>query len=186
MTMTVEVNEIVIEEEPSRIGWGWFLAAGIAWFVLGLSILSWNPVSISLISFTVAAVVIMAGVMELALAFAAPGWRWLHAIIGVIFLIGGFAALLQPLQTFVALAVLFGWFLVLKGMVVIITSIAVRGPGTLWGLGLFVGIIDLLIGLWAIGYPGRSAWLLVLWVGIGAIFHGIADIIHAFEVRSQR
>ena len=34
--------------------------------------------------------------------------------------------------------------------------------------------------LWALGYPGRSAWLLVLWVGFGAMFRGIGDLVAAF------
>ena len=32
----------------------------------------------------------------------------------------------------------------------------------------------------------RSAWLLTLWIGIGAIFHGIADLITAFQVKAAR
>ena len=32
------------------------------------------------------------------------------------------------------------------------------------------------------GYPGRSAALLIIWVGIGAIIRGIAEIVAAFHV----
>ena len=31
-------------------------------------------------------------------------------------------------------------------------------------LALAAGVMELVIGVWALGYPGRSAWLLVLWV----------------------
>ena len=51
-------------------------------------------------------------------------------------------------------------------------------------MSLAVGIIEILLGMWAIGYPGRSAWLLILWVGLGALVRGISDIITAFRVRS--
>jgi hypothetical protein len=46
----------------------------------------------------------------------------------------------------------------------------------------FAGLIQIGLGIWAMGYPGRSAALLVLWVGLGAIIRGIAQIIAAFHV----
>jgi uncharacterized membrane protein HdeD (DUF308 family) len=33
------------------------------------------------------------------------------------------------------------------------------------------------------GYPGRSAALLILWIGIGAIIRGIAEIVSSFQLR---
>jgi uncharacterized membrane protein HdeD (DUF308 family) len=48
------------------------------------------------------------------------------------------------------------------------------------------GIIQMAIGVWAIGYPGRSAWLLILWIGIGALMRGITGIVLAFKLRSVR
>lgn len=185
MSMVIEVEELTVEPAPpSPVPWGAYLGIGIAWFVIGLSILSWNPVTLSLIAFLVGFVLIFAGLLELVMAFTNPGWRWLHAAVGVVFVALGIAAFTDPFQTFAGLALLFGWYLVLKGMVVMIVALAIRGPGTLWGLGLAVGVANLLIGLWAIGYPSRSAWLLVLWIGIGALMHGIADIAEAFAVRA--
>jgi uncharacterized membrane protein HdeD (DUF308 family) len=186
MTTVVEIDEYEVSEGPPHAAWGWYLAAGLAWFVIGLGVLSWSPATISLIGIAVAVVVMLAGIMELVLAWAADGWRWLHAIAGVFFLIVGVLALLSPFQTFASIAMLFGWYLVIKGAVVLTIALATRIPGTLWGLAVFVGLLDIALGLWAIGYPGRSAWLLVLWVGIGCIFHGIGDIVSAFHVRSAR
>ena len=37
--------------------------------------------------------------------------------------------------------------------------------------------------VWAAGYPGRSASLLVVWVGIGALIRGITQLVLAFQVR---
>jgi uncharacterized membrane protein HdeD (DUF308 family) len=52
-----------------------------------------------------------------------------------------------------------------------------------WWLELLVGIAEILIGFWAIGYPGRSATLLLLWVGAAALARGIISIFLAFRVR---
>ena len=171
---------------PSGIGWGWFLTSGIIWFFLGLAILSLRPGTIALIGYMVALVVILAGALELALAFATEGWRWLHALAGAVFIVVGVLSFTEPFQTFIGLSILFGWFLVVKGMVVFIMSLAWRVPGSLWGLGVAVGLAYLFIGFWAIGYPGRSAWLLTLWIGIGAIFHGVSDLVTAFQVKGAR
>jgi uncharacterized membrane protein HdeD (DUF308 family) len=182
--VSIEIDEVYEVEDPPGLGWGWYLAAGIGWIIAGLLILSASPTSIAAISFVVAAVVMVAGAFEIANAFLSPGWRWLHALAGVVFLVAGALAFLQPFQTFVGLALVFGWYLLFKGMVVFIASIAMRGPGSLWGVGLAIGILYFAVGLWAIGYPGRSAWLLVLWIGIGALLHGMWDIVRAFQYRS--
>ena len=185
--MTTVIEEVTYEEfEPPRIAWGWTLVAGIAWIVIGLAVLSWNPTTIALISILVSGVVILAAIAEFGLAFMSPGWKWLHGIAGVIFLVVGVMAFFDPFRTFVGLALLFGWYLVIKGTVLLIVSLATREPGTLWGLGVVVGLLDFAIGVWAIGVPARSSWLLVLWIGIGAFLHGIGDIVESFHVRSAR
>ena len=186
MTTTIEETSYV-DAGPPGVAWGWVLAAGIAWIVIGLGILSWNPTTIALISILVSAVVIVAGVMELGVAFSASsGWRWMHGLAGVVFIVLGVLAFLNPFQTFVGLALLFGWFLVIQGTVLFIMFLATREPGTLWGLGVVVGLVEIVIGVWAIGVPERSQWLLVLWIGIGAFLHGIGDIANAFHDRSAR
>jgi uncharacterized membrane protein HdeD (DUF308 family) len=183
--MTTVTVDVLTDPEPvPRLGWGWYLAAGIAWIFIGLAILTVQPGTIALIGFLVGGVLLLAGGFELVRAFAGPGWRWLHGLAGVLFILAGILAFTEPFQTFVGLSILFGWYLVIMGTVVLIASIATRIPGSLWGLGVAVGIGEILIGLWAIGYPNRSAWLLLLWIGIGALSHGIVDVINAFHVRS--
>ena len=186
MTTVTVVDVEEVSPIPKGIGWGWFLTSGIIWFFLGLGILSLRPGTIALIGYLVALVVILAGALELAYAFRAEGWKWLHGLAGAVFVVVGVLSFMSPFQTFVGLSILFGWFLVIKGMVVFIMSLAWRVPGSLWGLGVAVGLAYLFIGFWAIGYPGRSAWLLTLWIGIGAIFHGIADLVTAFSVKAAK
>ena len=45
-------------------------------------------------------------------------------------------------------------------------------------------ILLVAVAFWAIGDPDRSGWLLVLWVGLGAVFRGLGRIVFAFQVRS--
>jgi uncharacterized membrane protein HdeD (DUF308 family) len=107
----------------------------------------------------------------------------LHALLAILFIGGGIASFIHPLQTFGILAILIGWWLVVKGTVDIVESVAGRDLMDLWGLALALGIAEVLIGIWAVGSPVRSAWLLILWVGLGALTRGITQIFLAFRVK---
>lgn len=165
--------------------WWIFLVAGIAWTLLALAILQFDVRSIWSIAIVFATVLIFASVDEFFAASTAPGWRWAHALLGVLFLVGGIIAVAWPGATFVTLARLFAWYLVFKGTFDIITAFALRGL-ELWWVRLIAGVLELVLAFWAAGYPGRSTTLLILWVGFGALAHGITDIVLAFQIRGAR
>jgi uncharacterized membrane protein HdeD (DUF308 family) len=166
--------------------WWLFLVTGIAWVVLAFVVLSWDPTTPALIGFLTGLVLIAAGVNEAVTIAFVDGWKWLHGVLAALFVVAGFLALLAPFQTFGILALLIGWYLLFKGLADVIFSIVERDALHLWGLLLASGIIEMAIGIWAIGYPGRSAWLLILWVGIGALIRGITEIVLAFKLRHER
>jgi len=165
--------------------WWWLLlVTGILWIFIGLFVLQAHYGSAVAIAYLVSLWLLFAGVAEFIEIGAATGWKWLHAVLGVMFVIGGIAALLSPFQTFMVLAALIGFFLILKGTFDFVIALAVRHEIDLWWMTLIVGIIEIALGVWAMGYPGRSAALLIVWVGIGAIMRGIAEIIAAFHIHS--
>lgn len=179
------VTEADVAEVERAIGKAWwlFLVTGIAWVIIAFVILAFDPTSAATIGLMVGFVLIMAGVNEFLVAAMADGWRWAHALLGVLFVAVGISALMEPFQVFGVLALLIGWYLIFKGTFDVIFSIAGRDQIPLWGLLLATGIAEIVIGLWAVGYPGRSAWLLILWVGIGALLRGITEIVSAFQIR---
>ena len=117
--------------------------------------------------------------------FLTPGWKWAHALLAVLFGFGGIWAFAYPGQTFGTLAVLFGWYLLIKGTFDVTRSLMFHGEH-LWWLGLIAGIAEIALAFWAVSYVGRSATLLVLWVGIGAAIRGIMTIVAAFDLRHAR
>jgi uncharacterized membrane protein HdeD (DUF308 family) len=159
------------------------LITGIAWILVGVIVLDANVDSALTIGYLVAAYLIVAGVMEFVMAGVLEGWRWLHVVLGILFIIGGILALTEPFQTFRVLAELIGLFLVIKGTFDFVLGLASRHEVDLWWLTLLSGVLQIVIGLWASGYPGRSAWLLLLWVGIGALMRGVTQLFLAFQVR---
>jgi uncharacterized membrane protein HdeD (DUF308 family) len=55
-----------------------------------------------------------------------------------------------------------------------------------WWLLLLAGIISFALGAWTIGNPDRSVLLLVTILGVYAIFHGVAELMFGFQVRTRR
>lgn len=182
MTVTDEVTAEDVRQLGSN--WWWFLIAGICWILIALVVLSFDPTSAAVIGYLTGFVLIFGGVGEFLSLSNDDGWKWVRVVLGVLFIVGGVFALLEPFQTFGILALLIGWFLIFKGVFDIVISVAGHQELPLWGLLLAAGIIEVLLGAWALGYPGRSAWLLLLWVGLGALFRGISEIFVAFRVRT--
>jgi uncharacterized membrane protein HdeD (DUF308 family) len=174
---------ITQSREPAVGKWWWvLLGMGILWIVIGLYVLQAHYGSAVAIGYLVGFWLVFAGIAEFVEMAAVPGWKWIHAVLGVLFVIGGIAALTSPFQTFTVLAELIGIFLVVKGTFDFVIALAVRHDIDLWWMTLIAGILEILIGVWAMGYPGRSAALLIVWIGIGAIIRGIAEIVTAFHV----
>jgi uncharacterized membrane protein HdeD (DUF308 family) len=184
--ITADAEERALLREEAR-GWWIYLITGSIWLVFG-----WIVLSARSEITTVWAVAIYAGVLffmfgmgELLAAFVVDSWRWLHAILGVVGIIAGIIAFAWPDQTFLTLAALMGWFLLIDGTMQLATAIARRHEYDLWWLLLILGVVEILIAFWAIGYPGRSILLLIIWVGATALAKGIGLIVAGFALHSS-
>jgi uncharacterized membrane protein HdeD (DUF308 family) len=170
--------------------WGWFLAAGIAWIVFSFVLLSFNYATVWGIAVFFGIGFILGGMIEFAVAAAAPGWKWLYILIGIVSIIAGVIALVWPGQTFLVLSAIAGWLLLLYGIIDIVFAFSTRELESLWWIQLITGIIMVLLGFWAISPDNetvstyRGAVLLVVWIGVAALFRGISDIIVGFRLRS--
>jgi uncharacterized membrane protein HdeD (DUF308 family) len=171
-------------------GWGWFLAAGIAWIVFAFFILSFNYRTVWAIAVFFGIAFIVGGLMEFAVAAVAPGWKWLYVLIGIVSIVAGLIALMWPGQTFLVLSAIVGWLLLFYGIIDIVFAFSTRHLEGLWWMQLVSGIIMVLLGFWAISPDNatvstyRGAVLLVVWIGVAALFRGISDIIVGFRLRS--
>jgi uncharacterized membrane protein HdeD (DUF308 family) len=163
--------------------WWVFLISGILWLIISLVILRLDLTTVFAIGILFGVMVIMAGVNEFVALTVAPGWKWLHGILGVLFVLTGIACLVYPGRTFITLAAIFSWFLLFKGTFDITVSILTRGVNELWWLQLITGIVELGLAFWAAGYFAGSVTLLIVWVGIATMLRGVTEIILAFTLR---
>jgi uncharacterized membrane protein HdeD (DUF308 family) len=180
-----------MEARSRASGWGdvpwWvFLITGIAWLLIAVIVLQFDVTSVATVGFLIGALFVFAAINEFIAAQLVEGWGWLHWVLAVLFLLGAVWSFIHPRDSFLALASVLGLILVFGGTLEIIRSTMSRALNPLWGLGLVVGILELLLGFWASQqyYPARAALILV-WVGFFALFRGIGQIVLAFGVRKE-
>ena len=183
MDSTSGVSRLSSPTIGTGVAWWLFLITGALWFVIAWVVLRFDLTSVAAVSVLAGVVILLAGVAELFNAFIAPGWKWLHAILGAVFIITGGIAFFRPGGTFAMLAAFIGWYLLFKGMLDIILAFATKDANDAWWLGLIIGIIEVGLGFWAAGSFGRSAALLIMFVGAIALTRGITDIVLAFRLR---
>jgi uncharacterized membrane protein HdeD (DUF308 family) len=167
------------------VPWWFYLISAAFWFIVAWAVLRFDLTTVAAISILAGVVILMAGCAELFNTFVASSWKWLHAILGGVFIITGCIALFRPGGTFAMLAAFVGWYLLFKGLLDVILAFATKDVNEAWWLGLIIGIIEIGLGFWAAGQFGRSAALLVLFVGAIALTRGITDIVLAFRLRHQ-
>jgi uncharacterized membrane protein HdeD (DUF308 family) len=185
----METTATQIGEAVGELARRWWLlvAIGVGWMLYGFVVLSFTYRTVWAVAVFAGVWFLVSGVTEIAIAVADPGWRWAHVILGVLGIVAGLLALLWPEATFLVLARVVGWFLLISGIVSLVTAFASRSSGhDLWWISLLIGTAEILTALWAVRYPGRSIVLLVLWVGVGSLARGVSDIVLGFRIRELR
>ena len=162
--------------------WWLFLVVGVLWILFGMFVLSYNVGSLLALAVFAGVTFLMTGVTQVMTAGRVQGWRWLYLVGGALSLVTGIMAFVWPGRTILVLAGILAWFLVFKGIVDVVGALASIGR-SFWWVGLILGVLELLLGIWAAGYPGRSLFVFVNLVGVYAIFYGFTELFAAFELR---
>src|SRR4029453_8460652 len=162
---------------------------GIAWLLIAWLVLRMDITSITAVGVLLGVVFIAAGVNEAGLgSLMSGGWKVLHYVMAGIFFLGGLWSLIQPIDSFFALASVLGLILVFYGTFEIVRAISSRGATPYWWIGLATGILLLLLAFWVSGIDrvyalAHGAYLILFWVGFFALFKGITQVVMAFGIR---
>jgi uncharacterized membrane protein HdeD (DUF308 family) len=162
--------------------WWLFLILGVLWILFGMFVLSYNVGSLLALAVFAGVTFVMTGITQVLAAGRVDSWRWLWVVGGVLSIIAGILAFIWPGITLLVLSVILAWFLVFKGIMDVVGALASIGRPW-WWLTLILGIVELLLGIWAAGYPGRSLFVFVNLVGIYAVAYGFTELFAAFELR---
>jgi uncharacterized membrane protein HdeD (DUF308 family) len=182
------IDNVLEEREIRReaAGWWWlFLITGIAWLVFSVIVFRFDITSVGSIGILFGVVAISAGVNELmALAVSTTGWKIVHGLLGIAFVVVGIFAFIEPGSAFVALASVIGFYFLFKGAFDIAVAIATRDEFELWWLQLITGLAEIGLAFWVAGNFREKAILLLVYVGLVALSRGITELIVAFKLKS--
>ncbi len=172
-------------DQQPRTRWGWFVALGIAQLLLG--IVAWFDV----IAFTIAgvifigALVLVAGIFQIVHAFMHRGWGsvLLHLLIGLLYIVGGFLLMDEPLRGSVIITILVAAALTIGGVLRIVIGVQHRHMAG-WGLIIASGVISLIVGIMLyLMLPWSGLWVVGTLIAVELIFHGVSWIQFGLTLR---
>jgi short repeat uncharacterized protein DUF308 len=166
--------------------WWLWLAFGIFWIAVAFVVLQFDQASITTVGVLIGFMFLFAGFQQLFIGMFAEGWaRWVLMIFGVLLLIAAVLSFIEPKNTFAGVADILGFIFLLIGIFWTIEALAERSMNPLWWISLIAGIATVIIGFWTAGqFFIDKAYLLLVFAGIWALFHGVTDIIRAFQIRA--
>ncbi len=184
LAMMFEERE-VIEEAADR--WWLFLLTGIGWLIVALIVFQWNYTTVYAVSFLFGFVALFAGLNEFfQITVSTSGWKIVHGILGVLFILAAVWAFVHPHNAFATLAALIAFFILIKGIFDITVAFVTKDQFELWWLQLIVGLLEILLAFWVAGSFRNKVILLVAYVGIIALSRGITEIFLAFKLKGLR
>jgi uncharacterized membrane protein HdeD (DUF308 family) len=165
--------------------WWILLVTGSLWSLFAIVVFRFDYTTVAALAVLLGTVCIAAALLEVMAAAGTHGWwRVAHIGLAIAFAVIGVIAYVHPQNTFKALASIFAFFLLFRGIFDIVVALLVR-PVELWWVGLVSGVVQVLLAFWAAGDFGHKAFLLVIWVGASALAHGIVQIATAFRLRPR-
>lgn len=109
---------------------------------------------------------------------------WLVALRGLLAILFGIVALVNPGVTLLSLALVFGAYVFIDGVFAIVSAFGHTGREAVWYV--LDGILGIAVGIAAFLYPGIAAQALVFLIGFWAILTGIFEVVAGFELPISR
>ena len=110
------------------------------------------------------------------------GW-WLALLIGVLSIIAGIIVVAKPSNSLSTLAVIFGIFILVDGIVELVA--ALTGGTENRGLLALIGVLSVIAGVLLIRHPLGGVRAVALVLGIWLIAAGVVRFIAAFDAREH-
>lgn len=174
-------------EAITQLAKSWWVpvVVGVLLLLYSFTVLSFSIRTVWAVSIGLGVGLLVSGIGGLFTWRAATSWRWLVLASAIIDLVLAVLVFTWPGATFLVLARLVGWVLLLRGIIDIVQSFEARRVGESgWWMLLVVGAFNIGVAFWASRYPGRSIVLLVLWVGIALLTRALMLIAVGFALRS--
>jgi len=135
--------------------WWLFLTVGVVWTLFGMYVLSYRVGSLAAVTALVGVAFLYGGVTELAAASWVRSGRWLFIVGGIMALAAGILTFVWPGITLYVVAILLAWYLIIFGVMHLISALA--GPKvSYWWTQLLLGVAEI-FAAFSIRQAGRRA-----------------------------
>jgi uncharacterized membrane protein HdeD (DUF308 family) len=173
------------ELEPLRAKWGWIVALGAAYLIVGVIALGSVVMATAASVFFVGIMMVIAGAIEVINAFQIKTWGrfllWLS--LGALYVIAGFLTFANPLLAASLLTLMLGFALLISGVMRMVLAFSMK-EGGLWIWVLISGLVTLLLGLVILlHWPVSSLYVLGIFLGIDLVVAGASWVAIGFGLR---
>jgi uncharacterized membrane protein HdeD (DUF308 family) len=164
---------------------GWSIALAVLMVVVGFVAIAAPAAAGIGVSVFIGWLIVFSGVIYLGYAFTADGFGSFagRALIGGLYIFGGFYLISNPGMALVTLTFVVAVILIAEGILQVIAYFQVRTvPGSGWVL--FDGIATLALGIVIIyPWPGSSNWAIGTIVGVNLIISGFTRLMYSVSAR---
>ena len=114
-----------------------------------------------------------------ALSEAARAW-WLLLVVGIASAVAGVILVTKPSNSLATLAVIFGIFLLVDGIVELVASFGHPAEGRV--IAVIIGLLGLVVGIILIRHPTHAVTAIGLLIGIWLIAAGVLRLLRAIAI----
>jgi uncharacterized membrane protein HdeD (DUF308 family) len=181
--MTVSPAAEVFGE--AKKNWGWLLALGILFVILGTIGLGMS-MALTLASMLFFGwLLIIGGIFQVVEAFKQKGWKsvlW-HVLIALVYIGAGAIILYDPVGGALTLTVFIAAALIAVGAMRLIMALQLRGARG-WWWPLVGGLLSILLGVMIMAeWPSSAFWVIGLLIAIEMIVNGWSYVMVALTAR---
>ena len=186
-------NQLVVMDVANVLGdlkknWGWMLALGIIFVILGFIGLGMQ-IALTLASVFFLGILLLIGAgAQIVDAFMCKGWKsivW-HVLTAILYVLAGVMIIINPLIASIVFTLALGFIILVVGITRIVMAFHIKGMKG-WGWPLVSGIISSLLGILIIAqWPISGLWVIGLFVAIEMILSGWSYIFVALAARQAK
>ncbi|MBS0560053.1 MAG: HdeD family acid-resistance protein [Proteobacteria bacterium] len=167
--------------------WGWFVALGIVCILAGFFALG-DVVAFTLVSVIfIGAMLLVSGVFHLVHAFMVKTWGQvgLNAALGVLYVLGGFLIMNEPVQGSLVITLFLLAALVVGGVIRFVIAVSHRELAYWWLMALG-GVLSVVVGVMLyMSMPWSSLWVLGFLIAIELIIQGVTWLQFGLALRRR-
>jgi uncharacterized membrane protein HdeD (DUF308 family) len=110
---------------------------------------------------------------------------WALLLRGLAAIVFGVLTWLQPAASAAALVLVFGIYVLVDGVLAIISSFQSRQESRHWWVVLIWGLISAVVGLLMLFQPAVTALVMTIYIGVWALMTGVMEIVAAMRLRKE-